>query len=241
MPTIELYDNNHTGFNADITFSANTGGTYSLGNQVIPYTFYSNYPYGIYTLFYPQWEQTCTLEITGTVITDFYFTVDTSINLDFSFLISGDGNLNFDMSIDWGDGSPIDSSYIGYYNYIAYHHYSTIGTYNVIITLTDYTVITVIASGSIYNLGYDNVLSVNNFQLFTNPNFNTLAFQGNRLSTDNVNNLLIAVSGITTYTYGYFDTQNQIPPACPTGDGILALNHLVNDLSWTVYVDTGCP
>jgi hypothetical protein len=240
MPTIELYDNNHTGFNADITFSANTGGTYSLGNQVIPYTFYSNYPDGIYTLYYPQWGQTCTLEITGTVITDFYFTIDTSINQNFTFGIYGENF--FDMSIDWGDGSPIDNSYLGNSNYTPVHYYGTIGIYNAkIVDLTDYTTIYVIISGSIYSAGYDNILSVNNFQLFTSPNFNTLALAGNHISTNNVNELLIAVSGITTYTSGYFDTLNQTPPACPTGDGIIAQNYLTNNLGWNVLVDTGCP
>jgi hypothetical protein len=236
MPTVQLYDNNHSGLIADITFSAITGGSFSLGLQTIPYTFSSDYPYGTYSLYYSQWGQTCSVNIPEPPFT-ITFNPD-GINNVIWFIFGSD---IFDMSINWGDGSPIDSSYIGNYYYIVYHHYSTIGTYNVIITLTDYTVITVIASGSIYNLGYDNVLSVNNFQLFTNPNFNTILFQGNRLSTDNVNNLLIAISGITTYTSGYFDTSNQIPPACPTGNGILALNHLVNDLFWTVQVDTGCP
>lgn len=61
MRLIELYDSNHIGFTANITFSADTGGTYSLGAQVIPYTFQSNYIYGTYVLYYPQWGQTCTL------------------------------------------------------------------------------------------------------------------------------------------------------------------------------------
>jgi hypothetical protein len=68
MPQINLYDNNHTGLSADITFSANTGGTYSLGNQVVPYEFDSDtlpggYYFGTYSLFYSQWGQTCTIQI----------------------------------------------------------------------------------------------------------------------------------------------------------------------------------
>ena len=31
MPTVQLYDNNHSGLTADITFSAITGGSSSLG------------------------------------------------------------------------------------------------------------------------------------------------------------------------------------------------------------------
>jgi hypothetical protein len=64
MPiTVELYDNNHTGLIADITFNAWTGGTSTLGLQTIPYAFLTNYPYGTYDLYYSQWEQTCSITI----------------------------------------------------------------------------------------------------------------------------------------------------------------------------------
>jgi hypothetical protein len=68
MPIINLYDNNHLGLTASITFNADTGGTYSLGNQVVPYEFDSDtlpggYYFGTYSLFYSQWGQTCTIQI----------------------------------------------------------------------------------------------------------------------------------------------------------------------------------
>lgn len=69
MPIVNLYDNNHTGSVAQITFTSNLGGApYVIGTFQIPYAFDSNilpggYYFGTYSLFYSQWGQTCTIQI----------------------------------------------------------------------------------------------------------------------------------------------------------------------------------
>jgi len=112
--TYILSDSNHTGLQAQITFSASTGGTFNLGMHTIPYVFESNYPYGSYELFYPQWGQTCTLlnEEQNKVV------VKIDNRLGSLFYMIFDGEI---LNLDFGDGSPV----IPYSNSgIEFHDYS---------------------------------------------------------------------------------------------------------------------
>jgi hypothetical protein len=54
-----LSSTNYTGQIADIQFRAQTGGTYSLGSHLIPYTVDQEYPYGIYQLCFSAYNSCC--------------------------------------------------------------------------------------------------------------------------------------------------------------------------------------
>jgi hypothetical protein len=60
---IILSSPNYTGFIADITFSAQTGGTISLGSHVVPYTVDLDYYYGTYQLCYSAFNVCCDVSI----------------------------------------------------------------------------------------------------------------------------------------------------------------------------------
>jgi hypothetical protein len=58
---IIISSNNYSGQTGDITFYPSTGGTINLGSQVIPYTYVSNYPYGVYDVYFPTYNNTCSI------------------------------------------------------------------------------------------------------------------------------------------------------------------------------------
>ena len=60
---IVLSNTNYSGFIADITFSAQTGGTISLGSHLTPYTVDLDYFYGTYELYYSAFNQSCYVSI----------------------------------------------------------------------------------------------------------------------------------------------------------------------------------
>jgi len=288
MPTVQLYDNNHAGLNADITFSAYTGGTYSLGLQTIPYVFVSDYPYGYYDLTYSQWNQVCSLFIVPPIL---FLKLDTTYGLGANFTINGDNP--FDMTINWGDGNT--TTYNGSNYYTPTYTYSTPNTeYNVTIEFNDNSIITyiVIAGGlctSIDNLkiltNLNNLILENNklttldltnnsqliyllcasnqlttLDLSNNPsinildlqnnqlttlnltgfnNLNQLYLQNNQLSSTTINNVLIGLAG-NSLNGGYAYLYNQTPAACPTSLGLSAAATL-QSRSWSVTYDITCP
>jgi hypothetical protein len=61
--TIEISSNNYIGQIADITFYPCSGGTTSLGEHVLPYTYQSTYYYGQYSLYFSAYNSTCTYDI----------------------------------------------------------------------------------------------------------------------------------------------------------------------------------
>jgi hypothetical protein len=61
--TVEITSNNYSGQTADITFFPCSGGTISLGEHVLPYTYESTYYYGQYSLFFSAYNSTCTYDI----------------------------------------------------------------------------------------------------------------------------------------------------------------------------------
>ena len=61
---IQLQSTNYNGQLADITFYPCSGGTISLGNQTIPYTYTNDNYEGTYDLYFSAFNQTCQLVIT---------------------------------------------------------------------------------------------------------------------------------------------------------------------------------
>jgi len=93
---VEISDNNYSGQTAQVTFNALEGGTYDLGEQVVPFTFYGDSispgfsVYGEYVLYYIRFYKTCsitvlpvttttTIPITTTTTTIPYTTTTTTI------------------------------------------------------------------------------------------------------------------------------------------------------------------
>jgi len=127
MATVQIYDNNHTGLSADISFTADTGGTTNLGLQLIPYTFNIDYPYGTYDLYYSQWGQTCSITIFPPT-PSFTSIWRTTTSNETIILPTYDGG-TYDFVVDWGDGNVenFTTSYVT-------HNYVTAGDYTVTIT-----------------------------------------------------------------------------------------------------------
>ena len=129
MSKIKLYDNNHTGLIADITFSALTGGSTYLGAHTIPYTFAIDYPYGTYSLFYSQWAQTCSVTITEPE--PFISTWRTTSPNETIYLPIYNGGI-YNFIVDWGDGNiETITSYLN-----NSHEYAVAGDYTVTISGT---------------------------------------------------------------------------------------------------------
>jgi hypothetical protein len=61
--TVVISSNNYSGQLADITFYPCSGGTTSLGEHVLPYTYESTYYYGQYSLYFSAYNSTCTYNI----------------------------------------------------------------------------------------------------------------------------------------------------------------------------------
>jgi surface protein len=128
MPTVQLYDNNHSGLTADITFSAITGGSFSLGLQTIPYTFSSDYPYGTYSLYYSQWGQTCSVNIPEPPFISTWRTTTSNETIGLPLIPGG----NYNFTVNWGDGNiETITSYLN-----NQHEYAVTGDYTVTITGT---------------------------------------------------------------------------------------------------------
>jgi hypothetical protein len=61
--TVEITSNNYSGQTANITFFPCSGGTISLGEHVLPYSYESTYYYGQYSLYFSAYNSTCTYDI----------------------------------------------------------------------------------------------------------------------------------------------------------------------------------
>jgi hypothetical protein len=64
--TIKIGSNNYSGQTADITFFPETGGTISIGNQIIPYNYITDYFYGVYNLYFSKYDYTCVFNLSST-------------------------------------------------------------------------------------------------------------------------------------------------------------------------------
>jgi hypothetical protein len=70
MPTtIQITTDNYDGQTAIITFTPDNGGpVVNLGSQVLPYDYNAEYVYGTYSLYFPEFDTTCTLVIENETI-----------------------------------------------------------------------------------------------------------------------------------------------------------------------------
>ena len=164
---------------------------------------------------------------------------------------------DFTATVNWGDGVTETITSTGN-NYRFEHTYVGTQVFNGTISFNDVNLITEIDFG--WPDGFNTNITSINISKFTqliylntqynlefteldiskNVNLLTLNCGANKLDTNQLNNILINLSN-AGLSNGTVELGNQNPIACPSGDGILAQNHLVNDLGWTVTVDTGCP
>ena len=63
MTTVQILTTNYSGQTATITFSPCSGGTINLGSQVIPYNYISDNYLGEYSLYFADFNQTCTFNV----------------------------------------------------------------------------------------------------------------------------------------------------------------------------------
>jgi len=63
--TVKIGSNNYSGQTADITFFPESGGTLNLGIQFIPYNYTTDYFYGIYNLYFVDFDYTCIFTISS--------------------------------------------------------------------------------------------------------------------------------------------------------------------------------
>ena len=63
MTTVQILTTNYSGQTATITFSPCSGGTINLGSQVIPYNYISDNYLGEYSLYFADFNQTCTFSV----------------------------------------------------------------------------------------------------------------------------------------------------------------------------------
>jgi len=158
---------------------------------------------------------------------------------------------NFDMYINWGDGQI--SGYTGGNSYQPIHNYDSSGVYNIIFTFNNPNQITniLLSEGDITEISISKFVNLYGLNLginylttlsgFGSENLQELYVNGNRLTTPAVNDILIELKNTTSYGAGTGSLSNQTPPACPTGDGLLALYYLTNVNQWIITTDTGCP
>lgn len=140
-----------------------------------------------------------------------------SVYLDFGGFYNG--------AINWGDGSPIQN----FNSYVTHDYYTAPHTAK--LGFSDNNSIIQIYSPN------NGVTDITGLDLF--PSMYIVNLSNNYLTVSKINDILVTLSG-NSLSNGECYLDNQIPPACPTGDGILAQNHLVDDLFWIVNVDTGC-
>ena len=62
---IRILSNNLSGLTTNVTFLPQSGGTISLGTQVFPFNYISEYVYGTYNCYVPTYGYTYTLDVLG--------------------------------------------------------------------------------------------------------------------------------------------------------------------------------
>lgn len=184
---------------------------------------------------------------------NFNLTIDNSNNDTYlKFIVSGSADI--EMTIDWGDGSTVQS-FTGTSYYEPDHTYSTVGIFHVSFTFNNYYLI------RDFNAGVDlsdhcNISAFHNANLFTNisefdvegtgmkiwsysdgfsPTSQYLWFASNNLSSEELNKLLIYIDGLTFNTGDKeLHIEAQANNATPTGAGLAAITSLESK-GW--YVD----
>lgn len=168
---------------------------------------------------------------------DFSYVLGFTFKVDNSAGNAGDptgaqigGVLNFEMIIDWGDGSALQYYPANIYNDIN-HTFASNGIFDVTAYVKDPTNINYIDSTS--DKGNFLMLEVDYSRLTT---LSFAALYNNKLPSTQVNKLLseLVANGINN---GTLLINYQTPPAPPTGQGLIDKDTLVNDRGWTVTTD----
>jgi hypothetical protein len=73
---VKLNSELYSGQTANIIFSPDTGGTVDIGSVVIPYDFFVDYYYGVYSLSFPDINKNCFL-----YLNDHYLLLENGYNL----------------------------------------------------------------------------------------------------------------------------------------------------------------
>jgi len=63
MAGIRINSNNFNGKSVEITFNPFSGGTIDLGTQTIPYDYVSSNYEGDYSIYIPEYNKTCSLQV----------------------------------------------------------------------------------------------------------------------------------------------------------------------------------
>ena len=139
MKTFEIFTTNYDGYIGDISYSAYTGGTISLGSQLLPYDYNTDYYYGTYAVYIPFYNKTCILDYPPP---SWDLIGDTLIPFISSWKTDNDGNTGpnqigialdpsgtFNFVIDWGDGNT--DTITSYSQPELTHTYNVIGTYTI--------------------------------------------------------------------------------------------------------------
>ena len=129
MPTLLISSTNYNGQYGDITFFPDTGGTFNLGYQLIPYYYVADYINGNYDVFFSAFNKTCSFDIFNIPTTSFistWRTTTTGESITLPYLVTG---IYSGGTIDWGDGFVSANTYSN-----RTHTYSFSGDYTVTIT-----------------------------------------------------------------------------------------------------------
>ena len=63
MQGITIKSNNFNGKSVEITFNPFSGGSIDLGTQTIPYDYLSTNYEGVYSIYIPEFDKTCELQV----------------------------------------------------------------------------------------------------------------------------------------------------------------------------------
>lgn len=95
MNTILLQTVNYSGQTAQITFYPETGGTINIGTVTMPYQFEVDYYYGTYDVYFPFYNNTCSLTVTQpTPSNDFVYGIIPNNDINISNILNNDFNVN---------------------------------------------------------------------------------------------------------------------------------------------------
>ena len=73
---VRILSNNLSGKTANVTFDPVTGGTFDLGTKTVPFNNIDSYPYGIYNLYFAEYDYTYSLLVPDPTPLEFILEVE---------------------------------------------------------------------------------------------------------------------------------------------------------------------
>ena len=111
---VRILSNNLSGKTATVTFTPLSGGTFDLGSQTIPFNYLNSYPYGLYELYFSEYDYTYTLTVEDPTPLELELEVEYtagSINAIYTLLSNRPVNqvvdVTFENVLEFFTGSPI--------------------------------------------------------------------------------------------------------------------------------------